>query len=514
MNNVLCDASLYSPSNRQKYPLHTEQSSTQRQPDSRLPGTHIAIIGGGISGLSTAWYLQQQAESQGLSLQYTVLEQTGRWGGKIYTETVNGFGSTPFVVEGGPDSFITQKPWALDMIRELGLESRILGTNDHIRKVYVLNKGGLTPLPDGVLLIVPTRFMPFATSPLISPLGKLRMGMELFLPRKKDDGDESLADFVRRRLGKEALDKLAEPLMAGIYNTEAERQSLLATFPRFRALEQKYGSLTRGMLAARRQRSRSLNGLPQRYSVFTSLQSGMQELVEGLLHNLTGDLRLNAGVDRIGNNADGTFTLSLDTNTTIHADAVIVTTPAYVTAALLRPLAPKTSEILAAIRYVSTGTISLAFKNEDVKRPLDGFGIVIPRSERRPVNAVTWSSQKFDHRAPDGFVLMRVFFGGSRTPDTMQLDDKALLDTVRNELHDLMGIQTEPLLHRIYRWHHANPQYDVGHLEQIDAAEAALPSGIYLTGSAYRGIGIPDCVHQSQQIAERAIHDFKVRIPD
>jgi oxygen-dependent protoporphyrinogen oxidase len=231
-----------------------------------------------------------------------------------------------------------------------------------------------------------------------------------------------------------------------------------------------------------------------------------------LLQSLTGDLRLDANVQRIDKNANGTFTLVLDSDATLHADGVIVTTPAHITADLLRSLAPRTANILAGIRYVSTGTISLAFPSADIKHPLDGFGVVIPRSEKRPINAVTWSSRKFNYRAPEGHVLMRVFFGGSRNPDAMHLDDRALLDTVRHELRNLMGIEAAPLFHRIFRWHQANPQYDVGHLDQIDAAEAALPSGIYLTGSAYRGIGIPDCVHQSQQTAKRIIHDIKTRI--
>lgn len=475
---------------------------------------HIVIVGGGISGLSTAWYLQQQAESQDVLLRYTILEQSGRWGGKIQTETVDGFGDSPFVIEGGPDSFITQKPWALEMVKELGLESEILGTNDHIRKVYVLNKGRLTPLPDGVLLIVPTRFMPFVTSSLISPLGKLRMGMELFLPRKSDDEDESLADFVRRRLGNEALDKLAEPLMAGIYNTEAERQSLLATFPRFRALEKKYGSLTRGMLAAKAQRSKSAtNGQKPRYSVFTSLRTGMEQLVQGLLPRLTGDLRLDTAVQEVEVNPNGTLQLTLDTKTNLQADALVITTPAYVAADLLAPIAPRTATILSNIRYVSTGTISLAYKEDDVEHPLDGFGLVVPRSEKRPINAITWSSKKFNHRAPTGYVLMRVFFGGSRNPGTMEWDDDVLLEKVCGELRNLLGIHADPLFHRIYRWNRANPQYDVGHLDQLDDAEAALPSSIFLTGSAYRGIGIPDCVHQSQITAEKVIRSICERTP-
>ena len=213
---------------------------------------HIAIIGGGITGLSTAWYLQNRAQENGIRLHSTVLEQSDRLGGKIITETIDEPGIGSFIIEGGPDSFLTQKPWALQLARDLDLDTHLLGTNDQQRKIYVLNKGKPTPLPDGVLLIVPTKIMPFAMSPLLSPLGKLRMGLDLFIPPKNDGEDETLAEFITRRLGKEALDKIAEPLMSGIYNAEAERQSLLSTFPRFRALEEKHGSLIRGMLASRK----------------------------------------------------------------------------------------------------------------------------------------------------------------------------------------------------------------------------------------------------------------------
>ena len=229
------------------------QSSTESPAESSAPQPYdVAIIGGGISGLATAYYLQRHAAQANRPFRYTLIERSPTAGGKIVTEQVNGFGDTPFIVEGGPDSFITQKPWALQLAREIGLQDRLLGTNDHMRKTFVLNKGKPTPLPDGVLLIVTTRFMPFLLSPLISLWCKLRMGLDFLVPKRQTDEDETLADFVRRRLGDEALDKIAEPLLSGIYNAEAEKQSLKATFPRFHEIEQKHGSLIRGMLASRR----------------------------------------------------------------------------------------------------------------------------------------------------------------------------------------------------------------------------------------------------------------------
>jgi oxygen-dependent protoporphyrinogen oxidase len=457
------------------------------------PRQHVIIIGGGIAGLSTAWYLQQQGIS------YSILEKSSGWGGKIRTEILE-TDKGQFVVEVGPDSFISQKPWAKQLATEIGFADHLLGTNDHKRKTFVLNKGQLTPLPDGVMLIIPTRFLPFAMSPLFSPLGKLRMGLEAFIPPKKDDKDESLADFVRRRLGNEALDKLAEPLMSGIYNTDAEKQSLLATFPRFRTLEQKYGSLTKGMIVAQQQRKQAPNA-GKKSSIFTSFVSGMQSFVDKLVNKLEGELYLNCTVQSI-TRTDHQYQVQLGNGESLYGDAIVLATPAYTAAELLEDLVPETSQRLNSIRYISTGTISLAIHKQDIPQALKGFGVVIPRTEKRAINAVTVSSTKFRHRAPEEFDLMRVFFGGSRTPETMKLSDDKLLQVVQDELHDLTGVKTKPYFSRIYRNSRANPQYDIGHLDNIEAIERGLPENIFVTGSAYRGVGVPDCVHQGQLTAQ------------
>ncbi len=463
---------------------------------------HAVIIGGGISGLSAAWYLQREAQDRASDLEYTVLEKGDRWGGKILTEEVS-VSQGAFIVEGGPDSFTTQKPWAMQLARELGLEDRLLGTNEARRNVYVLNRGKPVVMPDGVLLIVPTKFLPFALSPLISPLGKLRMGMDLLIPPRHDDEDETLADFIRRRLGQEALDKIAEPLMSGIYNAEAEKQSILATFPRFRTIEKQYGSLTRGMIASRRKRATTKpSPSGKKTSIFMTMRGGTNELIDALVPRLTGDLRLNTGVRSVEQNGENQYHVQLDDGSLLKADVVILTTPAYVSAELLRDEFPAAAERLDEIRYVSTGTISFGFKVADVPNLLDGVGVVIPTSENRPINAITISSTKFDHRAPEGTILLRAFFGGSRSPESMQLDDDRLFEVVRNELRSILGLDAEPLFHRIYRWWNANPQYDVGHLQLVDDIEALLPAGLYVTGSPYRGVGMPDCVHQSQQTVE------------
>lgn len=503
---------------------------------------HVVIVGGGISGLSTAWYLEKQAAAQGVPVACTIYETADRWGGRILTDLVE-HEEGRFVVEGGPDSFLTtQKPWAVDLALELGIGGRLLGTNDAARKVYVLSKGRPVPLPEGVFLLVPTKFRPFVFSPLISPLGKLRMGLELFIPARKGDEDETLGDFVTRRLGAEALDKIAEPLLSGIYNAEAQRQSLLATFPRFRHTELAYGSLIRGMLAEKAQvrnaRKQEItrkqthserdsggtqaeaqtgapgNGRPS--SIFSSFVGGTEEIVTGLTRGLGARLRTGARVTDLRPGAGREYSLGVScgrrgepVTETIQADAVVLAIPAYDAAELLTSVCPEAAGILRTVRYVSTGTISLAYRQDPSAERLGGFGVLIPRSERRPLNAVTWSSTKFDHRAPQGHSLLRVFFGGSRSPGTMDLDDEELPKVIKRELKSVMGVADEPLFYRIYRWEMANAQYDVEHLKRVETIERALPLGIWVTGSAYRGVGLPDCVQQGQMTAQRVVERLK-----
>jgi len=458
------------------------------------------VVGGGIAGLATAYYAQQVADDAGLPLDITLIESDSRLGGKIATDTPDGF-----VIEGGPDSFITQKPWALQLCRELGLDDRLVGTNDARRTVYVLRDGRLRKMPDGMLLIVPTKFMPFVTSDLISWPGKLRMGMDLIIPPRKDDSDESLADFIRRRLGKEALDVLAEPMMAGIHVSDADTLSLKATFPRFINIEQKYGSLTRGMIAARKARANSgtQNG-SSKTTVFMTLQNGLQELVTAIADRLRGEIITGQPVTELQRETSG-YRLTLADGRQLDADVVVMATPAYASANLLRPIDAGLADQLDSIRYVSTATVSLGFDAAAFEHPLNGFGFVVPRKEPTRLFACTWTSTKFTHRAGPGTVLLRAFIGGPRREEFVNLDDDALITLVRDELAAIMGVSAEPTIARVYRWHRGNPQYDVGHLDRIDHIEARCPPGIYLTGSAYRGVGIPDCVKQGQANAQQVM---------
>lgn len=474
-----------------------------------LPIRNIVIIGGGISGLSAAWFLEQAYADNSDSVKITVLEHSNRFGGKIRTDTMDGFGPTPFIVEAGPDSFLTQKPWALTLARSVGLTSQILGTNDKVRNIFVLNKGKAIKLPEGVLLVVPTKMWPFITSPLITLTGKLRMALDLILPAQRSKADESLGSFVRRRFGNEALDKIAEPLMAGIYNANADEQSILATFPKFRDIEREHGSLIRGMIAQKPRPKANAQPGPNRepMSMFVSFKNGTEDLVTALLQHLKSDLRLNASVTTISNAhlAPGRFTVTLSDGTALPADDVILTCSAKIAAQLVTDVSPGSVDSLNKIRYASTGTVALGFRTEAIKRPINGFGIVVPRGEKRPINAITVVSTKFSNRVPDGHTLLRVFFGGARSPETMDLSDDSLISMVREQLHELVGVEDTPLFTKIERWFGGNPLYDVHHLELCDTIDASLPDGIWITGCSYRGVGLPDCVHQSQQLIQRLV---------
>jgi oxygen-dependent protoporphyrinogen oxidase len=470
---------------------------------------HIVIIGGGITGLSAAYHLTQRAAADGELLECTLIERDMQPGGKIRTERIEADGA--FLVEGGPDSFVGQKPWAIDLARELGIDDQLIDANPVKRSTYLLWRGKPQPLPEGMMMVVPTRMAPFALSPLLSPLGKLRMALDLIIPPRRDSADESLASFIRRRLGREALERLAEPLMAGIHSADAERQSLLATFPRFHDLEQRHGSLIRGMLAARRARRPAADSSRFAASPFVTFRTGMGSLVDALVVQTPARMLFGAGVAALtyDSTAARAYRLRLDDGRQIDADAVIVATPPAAAAKLLAPTWPDPAQGLAAIRSVSTATISLAFRRSDVRRPLDGYGMVIPRGEGRAINAITMTSTKFAGRAPEDATLIRVFAGGSRNPAAFEHDDERLLALAHAELRSILGVDAEPLFTRIYRWPQGNPQYDVGHLERIDRLFAACPPGLALAGGAYRGVGIPDCIREGRAAAERALAECR-----
>ncbi|MEK9172827.1 MAG: protoporphyrinogen oxidase [Nitrospirota bacterium] len=459
----------------------------------------MVVVGGGIAGLSAAYALSQ---SDGPPVACTLVEADSRLGGKILTEQADGF-----VIEGGPDSFLSQKPWGIELCRKLGLEDRLIGTSQKHRKTFVYSKGRLHELPEGLAMGLPTRLGPFLRSGLLSWPGKLRLGAEIFVPRRREESDESLGGFFRRRLGREALERIIEPLMTGIYAGDADQLSIRATFPRFPDMEREHGSLVRSMLGARRRRPALGMGERARWTPFVTLQGGLSELVQALTGRLSAvKVRLGRRVTAVRScgTAQG-YEVLVDGASPLKADAVVLATPAFGAAGLLEPLDATVAGMLGAIPYASTATVTLGFRREGFSHDLDGYGFVIPRIEGRALLASTWSSSKWDHRAPDGSVLIRAYLGGAGREAALERSDQELVELARADLRHVMGVTEEPVMARVFRWPRAMPQYLVGHLDRLAAIEerlARLP-GVFVAGAAYRGVGIPDCIRDGLGSAER-----------
>jgi oxygen-dependent protoporphyrinogen oxidase len=453
----------------------------------------VAVIGGGITGLAAAHRLVELAAAAQRPLDLRLYEGAARAGGVIATERADGY-----VLELGPDSFLSEKPAALRLCERLDLTDQLVGTQEEFRRTYVVRDGRLHPLPDGFLLMAPTRFWPLITTPLFSWPGKLRMALDLVLPRGPG-GDQSLTDFVTRRLGREALERVAQPLVGGIYTADPATLSLAATMPRFLDMERNQRSVVRAMWTQQRQAAKR-EGSGARWSLFLSFDGGLQCLVDALVDRLpAGSLRCNARVDGLTRDASGGWRLA-DGEL---FDAVVVAAPAPAAAALLRGVDAPLADDLAAIPYASSATVTLAYRREDVPHPLDGFGFVVPHVERRPLLAGTFSSLKYPGRAPDGTVLVRAFVGGALQPELVELSDAALLRSVREELGALIGVRNEPLLSRIARWRQAMPQYQVGHLDRVARIrDRAATLGLQLAGNAYEGVGIPDCIRSGETAAD------------
>jgi oxygen-dependent protoporphyrinogen oxidase len=462
----------------------------------------IVIIGGGIAGLATAYFALEEAKKMGEEIHLTLLDEKDRLGGCILTEKVNGF-----VIEGGPDCFLYEKPWALALCEKLGLGDRILNTNEN-RRTFILSNGKLHELPEGFMLMVPTSFTPFIKSSLISWPGKIRMAMDFFIPKKKSDEEESLADFVRRRLGEEALDKIAEPLVAGIHAGTPETMGLKSTFPRFLQIEEEYGSLIKGMLARRKMALQWAKKEGPKRTMFLTLKGGLGEWVDCLKGKIGDEvIGLKKKVMKVKRTEKNNYQIQLSNGTSLETDAVILATPAFITAKMIEEIDPKLSEILLTIPYVSSATVSLAYRRSQIRHPLDGFGFIIPRKEKRKIMASTWTSVKFNHRAPESHVLLRAFVGGANNEQLVGLDDDEMLRIIREELKDIMGVEGDPILTKIYRWEKSMPQYLVGHLEKVARMEERtnLQPGLFLTGCAYKGIGISDSIHDAEIIADKAV---------
>ena len=467
----------------------------------------MVVVGGGVAGLAAAHALTTRAAADGGPVACTLVEAAPRLGGKVLTER-----SAGFLVEGGPDTFVVHKPQVLELVRELGLAGRLQGSDDAHRRVWVVRRGRLAPVPNGLRLLVPTRLRPFLASPLISWPGKLRMGAEYLIPPHPPaaGGDESLGSFVRRRLGREALARLAEPLLAHIYLADPERLSLAAAFPALLDMERRHGGLLRAVRAGgRAPAERPAEPPPQ----FLTLRGGLGELTAALVERIaaatgselvTGRRAVDLAPAGDGAGGGSRWTVHLDDGRRLAADALVLALPAFAAAELTARAAPALTAALARIRYVSAAVVTLGYREGDLSRPLDGFGFFVPRAEGRRIVASTFSSSKFAGRAPAGHALLRVFLGGAGGEAAMDLDDADLARAAREELAALLGLRAEPVLARVHRWERGYPQYDVGHLATVAAAEALAPPGLLLAGSAYHGVGLPDCVRSGRAAARAA----------
>jgi len=456
----------------------------------------IAIVGGGISGLAAAFALEERRRA-GDALEFVVYESGPRFGGVLFTEQVEGC-----LIEAGPDSFLTEKPWAADLCRRLGIEDQLIGSNDADRKTYILVKGKLVPMPDGLMFMVPTQLSPAILSSLFSPATKLRVAREWWYPARLSNGDESVAALVERHYGAEMVDRLADPLLAGVYGGEAAQLSVRAVLPRFVEMESKYGSLGRGMLAARKNVKRS-QPAP---SIFSSLKGGMQQLGEALVARLPPwALRANSPVQAVQRQDRG-WVVSAG-YASDQFDAVIVATPATAAAPLLEIASAELASELKAISYSSSVTVALGF-DQDVRANLPaGFGFLVPRREGKRLLAATFVHNKFPHRAPQDRALLRCFLGGSRDEQVLQLTDENILNIVRDELRQILGVKADPLFTRLYRWESAMAQYTVGHLERLQRIEGLVKPlpGLALAGNAYRGIGVPDCIRSGEAAVQQVL---------
>ena len=458
--------------------------------------TAVAVVGGGITGLAAAHALASR------SIDFLLIEKEKRLGGTIRTEREGGF-----LLDAGPDAFLAQKPEGVALCRELGIEKRMIPTNSAERAVYVWRRGHLHPLPEGMVLTVPTRILPLLSSSLFSVPGKLRMALELVIPARHGE-DESIASFVGRRLGQEALDRLAEPLLAGIHSGDPERLSMNFLFPRFVELEKKYGSLIRGMRRAAPRGNPADKGGETR-SVFLSLEGGLVELVDAISDSLPeGALLRGEGVQALRKEGEH-YVLRLGSGEEVSASACLLAIPLRAAERLIENVSPDVADLLAGIPTVSTAVVFLGFRREQVRHPLNGYGFVVPRTEGRRILAATFVSSKFANRAPKSHVLLRAFLGGARDPDALGLSDEALVGLARQELGEILGELGEPSFSRVYRWQQGTPQVEVGHADRVAAVEARLQKlpGLDLAANGFRGVGIPDCIADGRRSAE-ALGEF------
>ena len=470
------------------------------------PGARIAIVGGGITGLAAAYHLRAGELSEGCEVH--LFDSAATLGGVLQSEDIDGFR-----LEYGPDSMLSRLPWGVGLCQQLGLGDELIGASSAQGAVYVVHRGRLQRIPEGLALMAPQRIWPFVTTPILSWAGKLRLAAEPLLRRKTSGEDESLADFIRRRLGRQTFERLVQPLAGGIYMGDPERLSIRATFPQFVAMEENHGSLVRAARATAKQRPSGNGDSPNKpSSMFVAPRRGMRQLVDALEDQLkSGQVQIHSStaVERLHRESSGGWAAEVvDAGGQRRRESfrgVIVATPANQSAPMLADVDPELSRLLNEIPYAGCVVVNLAYQRDAIPHALDSVGFVVPHVEHRHVLACTFCSVKYSERAPAGTALLRVFLGGGCRPETLDWPDDEVLRVVGVELKALLGIERSPMFSRIHRWRGAMPQYHLGHLdkvEQIDERVAQLP-GLELAGNAFRGVGIPHCIHTGQQAVER-----------
>ena len=456
----------------------------------------VAIIGGGISGLSAAFHLEK-ARAAGADLAYTLFESSKRLGGSMHSSRVEGC-----LVEAGPDSFLTEKPWALTLCKELGIDDQLIGSNDAQRKTYIVVNGRLVAMPDGLMFMVPTKLVPTALSPLFSWGTKVRMARELLHPPRPMDSDETVGELVERHFGAEVVDRLADPLLSGVYGGDANKLSARAVLPRFVEMEEKYGSLSRAMLAAN-SKMRAMAGKQPPRPLFSSLKDGMQRMVDAIVARLGhSSIRLRTRIRGIYPEDDG-WRVAIEMGGNEIFDAIIVATPANIAGGLLEAVDRDLADDLLGITYSSSATVTLGYHMDQLKHLPPGFGFLVPRSEGTRMLACTFVHNKFPHRAPAGKGILRCFLGGARDEAVLNLTDDEIVDTVRAELKKIVKLEARPVFNRVYRWRGSMAQYESGHIARIERIEKRVKEipGLEIAGNAYHGIGVPDCIREGTNAA-------------
>jgi oxygen-dependent protoporphyrinogen oxidase len=488
----------------------------------------IIIIGGGVAGLGAA-YKVTRAASEGHDVEFILFEKDRRLGGKICTEIVaDPSGKDRFIVDGGPDCFLTEKQACHRIAKLIGIFDDELPTDDSRRRTWILSRGKLHPMPDGVMMFAPTKFLPFATTGLFSWTGKIRMAMDLFIPPKKvapgELNDETLESFVVRRMGRQCLDRLAQPLVGAVHASDPRQMSLAATFPRLLDIEQKYGSLLKGFIAARRKVEEMRRRYPTKpgekpRTFFTSFVKGMQQLTD-CLADAAGRERIHTGLSVISlqrTSEDG-WRASLSDGSSINGHAVIVATESWAAEPLLRPHDKAIANALATIPSSSSATVSIAFNEDEVDFDLNAFGVLCPLLEGRALMAATYSSIKWPGRAPKGKVLVRGFVGGPHNQEIVECSDEDLVQTVLAEFHDILGLNpnAKPLFSRVFRWYLGMPQYKLGHLDQVALIEdrsVQIP-GLALAGGSFRGVGIPNCIESGERAVSKILGEWDIDLAE